>query len=1339
MPEVQAFTVSQAATLELEQSAHLSGTVSQWREAGLDLSSVKVLRGSQTSGKISLVAGTPGTLQFEGLFDDEGALPPLEVSVRNAAGTTLQLEFMAGQQAIVDRISRALGFDTSDDTGDDTAPEPPPLPKTGRGVDQNALDYLRESADKELGTRYRQFLVKLTDHLFDLSNIEGTASGYNRHYEVMNLVKRGSDDIAAHFLRLIDEGFDRLLQQDPNRNDSDATDADTDLNLVDLNEFEDHLAIAKIIKTGENLHGPALECLTLRLAEIVDQPPELVRLPIHVAPICRAMRDSLSSLEIATDIVVEVQDLFVEAILRELGDYYEQENRTLKKLGFAPNVEEEIKRHGSILKRRKEEPKRKPPSEPPADTNEPTTEAPQETTAPATETAAPASGSATGAPATTAAPAAGGGAPGGSLNPDSLYQSVIDALNFRREAESLQARGVPLDESTGAAASGFSGEEGSTATAAADTNTNPADAAAIAQALNALQRDQQARASLNTQGSLREYLAKNQASMSGLEGTTGLAADTLNQIDLVDNLFGSIQSQLDVTAELRPALGDLQIPLARLALLEPQFFLNRDHPARGVIDALALLSNSANYPNKALENRVQGIVDDIVTNYDSDSDIFDRALQQVDRLVNQQERALARNVERVVKTEDGQQRLQKAQLAVNRIVRTRIRPPAAPTVLVDLIESGWRDLLVLTHIKQGPESKGWKDQVKSLDLLSLWLIEQQKGDLDEEILVQRQLEAEPFIDMLQQQISSALPTNVAHVEVLQTLRDVLAGRLPIATTRISDTEGAPQPKPEEIRAKIDTLPRLRRWVRRVEQLELGTWLNYKNREGHKRRMQLAWVSEEKDRYIFVNERGQKNADLTSVQLARQLSKGVRPPPPSDQMSLVDQSMYTTLEHVQKSLSFANNHDSLTKLINRETFESQVDRALLHAQRRQSQHALMFLDIDQFELVNDVYDTSTGDLVLTEFARLLAQLHGKKTSSARLQDDEFGVLMLDRDPEQAVAAADRIRSDINASSVDVDGEKILFSVSIGVAPILPHSPPVPDLLEHAETAMRLAKSAGRNSVALFTEDQREIEEQKRQQAATIAELEHTIETDRFILRAQPIVQTSVDDGAPVANHFEILLGLKNSDGTLSSPQEFILAAERYGYMTQVDRWVVRETFSWISHLMDAQKEVPYLSINISGNSVTDDAFMEFLLEQISDWGVGTSKLCFEITETGTITNLVKAADFVRAFRNIGCRFSLDDFGTGLASHNYLRELPVDYVKIDGTFITNISENRNDYAMARSINDLAHFLGQKTIAESVENEAIRDVLKEIGVDYLQGWGVGKPRPLDEITEELSSLEK
>src|SRR5690606_2448626 len=257
--------------------------------------------------------------------------------------------------------------------------------------------------------------------------------------------------------------------------------------------------------------------------------------------------------------------------------------------------------------------------------------------------------------------------------------------------------------------------------------------------------------------------------------------------------------------------------------------------------------------------------------------------------------------------------------------------------------------------------------------------------------------------------------------------------------------------------------------------------------------------------------------------------------------------------------------------------------------------------------------------------------------------------------------------------------------------------VEQVIDDARSAMRHAKQLGRNRVVSFEEEQSRVNDYKLQRNQTQQDLESALASDRFVLRAQPIVQTAIGDRSNSTLHYELLLGLLNKDGSISSPEEFIQSAERYGFMTLVDRGVVREAFTWISRLLDEQKVVPNLAINLSGACVTDNSFMEYMLEQISEFGVGSSSLCFEITETGTISNLVKASDFVRAFRNIGCKFSIDDFGTGPASHNYLRELPVDYVKIDGSFITGIHINRNDYAMARSINDLAHFLGQETIAE------------------------------------------
>jgi EAL domain-containing protein (putative c-di-GMP-specific phosphodiesterase class I) len=299
--------------------------------------------------------------------------------------------------------------------------------------------------------------------------------------------------------------------------------------------------------------------------------------------------------------------------------------------------------------------------------------------------------------------------------------------------------------------------------------------------------------------------------------------------------------------------------------------------------------------------------------------------------------------------------------------------------------------------------------------------------------------------------------------------------------------------------------------------------------------------------------------------------------------------------------------------------------------------------------------------------------------------------------------------------------------------------VEQILKSAEAAVQTAKEQGRNRVVQCREEERQADAYRSLEAASIAKLKKTLQTDSFVLRAQPIVRNRGDVKSARVFHYEVLLGLKNEKGELESPQDFIVEAERFGHMVDVDRWVINQVFSWISQQMDEQKQIPYLAINISGTSITDDNFMDYLLEQISEYGVGTNRLCFEITETGTISNMVKAGDFVRELKNIGCRFAIDDFGTGLASHNYLRELPVDLLKIDGTFISKIHENDRDYAMVKSINDLAHFLGQETIAEFVENDDIIDRLREIGVDYLQGWGVGKPILFDDLTKTLEALEK
>lgn len=1289
MSEATANATVNTAVLELPDEVRLAGSIDLEDGGTLILRDVRRI-GGRGKSRLSLKKGAGATLHFDSLADSEGPIERGEVRISGIQGNDVQLTLTGAGEANAKRCLQALA----------RPPEARPrikIPARHRGL----VAELARISLSALKSRLDSFLENLSGDLQNRSRNTRDELHASALYSAATTLRQQHGAIAHRFLARVEDYFQDLAPpQSARYHWETAEGTPSKLDLVDLEEFESFLAVDRIVRSGRDLHGDLLEYLTVRLASVLGINPLEVRLPVHVAELCTALRQALIDTRVSRDALPRIMDEFNRHVVSDLDTLYEALNEQFIEAGVYPDLEEEIRVKGSVLERAMTRPERPTPV---------ATRAPQ----PGSETLAAQGAAAAAANETmhrevTQPPQAQAG-----INPQKLYSSVVQALNFTR---SLSRAGDDEAAPAGPAAASSS----------------------VIDALTALQRDASSRSAVQDLGSLSQYLTSNTDSIEALQGTVGPGEDSRNQLELVDKLFSTIQQQLDVSQQLSPALGQLQIPLAKLSLLEPHFFLDQKHAARAVVDKLSQLAAAGNFPNKMLEDRVATIISQIVEGYDRDSSVFDEALGQIDKLVDQQSSAHERNVERVIKTQEGQERLRSARIEVDKAIRARLPGDNPPRVLVDLINRGWRDLLVLTYVKQGEQSANWQEHLRSLELLALWLSEQQ-GESAEDMSMLRGLEAEPLLEMLEQEISAEQPGNVELAPVFGELRKVLSGDIPVDTVSLDSGELTEEVSPRQFRKRLGKTHRLRRWVDRVETLQPGSWLTYRDREGRRKRMKLAWVSPDRHRFIFVNERGQKVADLNAVQLARKLSHGAQPPSPAEGLSLVDQSMYGTLEEVQKTLSFSRNHDQLTRLINRGTFVDQVNRALVHAHRKGSQHAVLHLNIDEFNLVNTVYDHVTGDQVLTEFAKLLSQLHGKRISSARLGDDDFGILLIDQTLEQAEQLAEKIRADIEQGSVEIEDELVSFTVSIGVAPLGEHTPDVDAVIAAAETAMHQAKQQGRNRVAVLEENQEDLRRFREQRNESRRDLEKALATDRFVLRAQPIVQTAVNGKETVSHHYELLLGLLEKDGSLASPQKFIAAAERHGFMTVVDRWVVREAFRWVSRMMDEQKVVPTLAINLSGNSITDDEFMEYLFEQISDFGVGTNRLCFEITETGTISNLVKAADFVRAFRNIGCKFSLDDFGTGLASHNYLRELPVDYVKIDGTFVVNINENRNDFTMARSINDLAHFLGQETIAESVENQQIVDRLEEIGVDYLQGWGIGYPKPLDEIAKDLSSLEK
>ncbi|MGF2040507.1 MAG: EAL domain-containing protein [Nostoc sp. CmiVER01] len=426
--------------------------------------------------------------------------------------------------------------------------------------------------------------------------------------------------------------------------------------------------------------------------------------------------------------------------------------------------------------------------------------------------------------------------------------------------------------------------------------------------------------------------------------------------------------------------------------------------------------------------------------------------------------------------------------------------------------------------------------------------------------------------------------------------------------------------------------------------------------------------------------------------------------------------------LSRQLSWQASHDFLTGLVNRYEFEQCLEQAVSNAKTHNLEHALCYLDLDQFKIVNDTCGHAAGDELLRQITRLLQTKIRQTDVLARLGGDEFGALLYQCSLEQAMRIANIWRETIQEFRFIWQDSIFSIGASIGLVKINAISDNRASLLSYADAACYAAKNKGRNRVHIFQLDDEELLQQ-RGEMQWVSRITKALAENRFCLYSQAI--TAIAPTETQETHYEILLRLRDEKGNLVVPMAFIPAAERYNLMPTIDRWVIETLFkSW--SLTEHHSKAIY-AINLSGTSINDDQFISFLREQFPLYQVPPQSICFEITETVAIANLTKASQFISELQGWGCHIALDDFGSGMSSFAYLKTLPVDYLKIDGGFIKNIIENSVDDAMVEAINRIGHVMGIKTIAEFVENDAILQRLKQLGVDYAQGYGVGKPSPL------------
>ncbi|MCR4331720.1 MAG: EAL domain-containing protein, partial [Sulfuricaulis sp.] len=439
---------------------------------------------------------------------------------------------------------------------------------------------------------------------------------------------------------------------------------------------------------------------------------------------------------------------------------------------------------------------------------------------------------------------------------------------------------------------------------------------------------------------------------------------------------------------------------------------------------------------------------------------------------------------------------------------------------------------------------------------------------------------------------------------------------------------------------------------------------------------------------------------------------------------------TERRSMQNQLSWQASHDPLTGLVNRRELEVLLERLLASATEQNKRHAFLYLDLDQFKVINDTCGHIAGDELLRQVAGLMHPLIRDSDTLARLGGDEFGILLEGCSLRQAEQIAHKLLQSLEEFRFAWQDKTFRVGVSIGLVGIHARSGTISTVLSAADGACYMAKEKGRNRIWLHQDDDREIAH-RQGEMEWVSRIMQAFDENRFVLYFQRVIPLTVSSGTPP--YREVLVRMIDEKGELVPPMAFIPAAERYGVMSTVDRWVVKTAFEWLA----SHPREEGLAVNLSSQSLSDEGFLDFVMGQFHAVRLSPRRICFEITETAAIANWKRATLFIAALRSLGCCFALDDFGSGMSSFGYLKNLPVDFVKIDGAFVRDMIEDEVDYAMVEAVNRIGHVMGIRTTAEYVENDRILAKLREMGVDYAQGFGIHVPEPL--VIQEQRIAEK
>lgn len=818
---------------------------------------------------------------------------------------------------------------------------------------------------------------------------------------------------------------------------------------------------------------------------------------------------------------------------------------------------------------------------------------------------------------------------------------------------------------------------------------------------------------------------------TGLNENPNVQCDIANHeselIDVTDRFFEVIIDKVGVSGLLKKWLEKLKVTILKVVLRDKTFFSDVSHPARQMLNKLAKLASSDRADHKRLEKVLDRFIDRVIVEYDDDEKAVEKILSELDQLLERQAQAHKRNSERIARAYEGKQKVADARFKVVKDISTLLVGHSVPVVLLELLDkAGWREHLALVSVRDGHESEQYEEVLNVVDLIMNWLGEGSDHNDKWAIELEMELEAPSLIDLIKKELS--ISGLIGYESIIKHLEDCLFNDAQPLMVKVDHYEWPFDKSEKEIEElspdqKLDGQASY--WHKRLLSMKVGDWIELKDEQGKTRCMRLAWAGRSSFRFVFVDSQGMKDEDVSLDQLVQMFKENRASLVEHEDVPLVDQGLHQMVQSVYEDLATQSSCDVLTGLLNRQAFERALQQSISTALTKKTKSSLLYIDLDKFNITNASYGHHAGDGLLKHIAQLIKSEAVESAYCGRLGGNEFGLILNQCSLETSADIAKQICKSIETNAFSWEDHKIASTVSIGLADFDIETDTSDTLMRKAGLACDSAKSQGRNRVIVYEE--KDDDQKKRQEMIQWVNYLDGDLDELLTLRCQEIRPVDLD--GVEKPYYEILLGVRK-DGQVLPPGLLIEAAEHFNRMAKVDRWVIHNVLMWIEENSKLAERSSGFSINLSGNSLNDDHFLEFLLGQFAVSSVPPEMICFEITETAAITSLSDATEFIRVLKKTGCKFALDDFGSGLSSYAYIQKLPVDYIKIDGIFIRNIANNVQDQALVKSINELAHFMGMKTVAEFVENHEILNILRDIGVDHSQGFGIKKPSLLEEL---------